>query len=40
MIHSILANPTYTGDLAQGRSRVKATRYTRLKAFPVKNGWK
>lgn len=40
MIHSILTNPTYTGDLAQGRSRVKATRYTRLKASPVKNGWK
>ena len=24
MIHSILTNPTYTGDLAQGRSRVKS----------------
>ena len=40
MIHSILTNPTYTGDLAQGRSRVKSYKVHEVEAFPVKNGGK
>ncbi len=34
MIHSILTNPTYTGDLAQGRSRVKSYKVHQIKAVP------
>lgn len=33
MIHSILTNPTYTGDLAQGRSRV-ASKVHQIEAVP------
>lgn len=32
MIHSILTNPTYTGDLAQGRSRVKSYKVHQIEA--------
>ena len=32
MIHSILTNPTYTGDLAQGRSRVKSYKVHQIQA--------
>ena len=35
MIHSILTNPTYTGDLAQGRSRVKSYKVHQIEAFPL-----
>lgn len=34
MIHSILTNPTYTGDLAQGRSRVKSYKVHQIEAVP------
>ena len=34
MIHSILTNPTYTGDLAQGRSRVKSYKVPQIEAVP------
>ena len=34
MIHSILTNPTYTGDLAQGRSRVKSYKGHQIEAVP------
>ena len=34
MIHSILTNPTYTGDLAQGRSRVKSYKVHQIEADP------
>lgn len=34
MIHSILTNPTYTGDLAQGRSRVKRYKVHQIEAVP------
>ena len=34
MIHSILTNPTYTGDLAQGRSRVKSYKVYQIEAVP------
>ena len=34
MIHSILTNPTYTGDLAQGRSRVKSYEVHQIEAVP------
>ena len=34
MIHSILTNPTYTGDLAQGRSRVKSYKVQQIEAVP------
>jgi site-specific DNA recombinase len=34
MIHSILTNPTYTGDLAQGRSRVKNYKVHQIEAVP------
>lgn len=34
MIHSILTNPTYTGDLAQGRSRVKSHKVHQIEAVP------
>ena len=34
MIHSILTNPTYTGDLAQGRSRVKSYKVRQIEAVP------
>lgn len=36
MIHSILTNPTYTGDLAQGRSRVKSYKVHQIEAVPRK----
>ena len=34
MIHSILTNPTYTGDLAQGRSQVKSYKVHQIEAVP------
>ena len=34
MIHSILTNPTYTGDLAQGRSRVKSYKVHEVESVP------
>ena len=34
MIHSILTNPTYTGDLAQGRSRVKSYKLHEVESVP------
>ena len=34
MIHSILTNPTYTGDLAQGRSRVKSYKVHEIESVP------
>lgn len=34
MIHSILTNPTYTGDLAQGRSRAKSYKVHQIEAVP------
>ena len=34
MIHSILTNPTYTGDLAQGRSREKSYKVHQIEAVP------
>ena len=34
MIHSILTNPTYTGDLAQGRSRVKSYKVHQIETVP------
>ena len=34
MIHSILTNPTYTGDLAQGRSLVKSYKVHQIEAVP------
>ena len=34
MIHSILTNPTYTGDLAQGRSRVNSYQVHQIEAVP------
>ena len=34
MIHTILTNPTYTGDLAQGRSRVKSYKVHQIEAVP------
>ena len=34
MIHCILTNPTYTGDLAQGRSRVKSYKVHQIEAVP------
>ena len=34
MIHSILTNPTYTGDLAQGRSRGKSYKVHQIEAVP------
>lgn len=34
MIHSILTNPTYTGDLAQGRSRVKRYKVHQIEDVP------
>lgn len=34
MIHAILTNPTYTGDLAQGRSRVKSYKVHQIEAVP------
>lgn len=34
MIHSILTNPTYTGDLAQGRSWVKSYKVHQIEAVP------
>lgn len=38
MIHSILTNPTYTGDLAQGRSRVKSYKVHQIETVP-KEEW-
>ena len=40
MIHSILTNPTYTGDLAQGRSRVKSYKVHQIEAVPREEWWK
>ena len=34
MIHAILTNPTYTGDLAQGRSRVKSYKVHQIETVP------
>ena len=34
MIHAILTNPTYTGDLAQGRSRVKSYKVHQIEVVP------
>ena len=34
MIHSILTTPTYTGDLAQGRSRVKSYKVHEVESVP------
>lgn len=34
MIHSILTNPNYTGDLAQGRSRVKSYKVHEVESVP------
>ena len=34
MIHSILTNPTYIGDLAQGRSRVKSYKVHEVESVP------
>ena len=34
MIHSILTNQPYTGDLAQGRSRVISSKVHQIEAFP------
>ena len=34
MIHSILTNPTYAGDLAQGRSRVKSYKVHEVESVP------
>ena len=38
MIHAILTNPTYTGDLAQGRSRVKSYKVHQIETVP-KEEW-
>ena len=38
MIHSILTNPTYTGDSAQGRSRVKSYKVHQIETVP-KEEW-
>ncbi len=34
MIHAILSNPTYTGDLAQGRCRVKSYKVHQIESVP------
>ena len=34
MIHAILTNPTYTGDLVQGRSRVKSYKVHQVETVP------
>ena len=34
MIHAILTNPTYSGDLAQGRYRVKSYKVHEIEAVP------
>ena len=43
MIHSILTNPTYTGDLAQGRSRVKSYKVHQIESCSTRgmggSGW-
>ena len=34
MIHEILTNPIYTGDLVQGRRRVKSYKVHQIEAVP------